>query len=131
MNERYFEGVGRRKTSTARVRLFPGGTGEVIVNDKPGQVYFPRIGDYEAVTAPLRSIGQDGKFNVTIKVEGGGQTGQSEAVRQGVARALLKMNEDLRKPLRRNGYLTRDSREKERKKPGLKKARKAPTYTKR
>ncbi len=131
MNERYFEGVGRRKTSTARVRLFPGGTGEVTVNDKPGQVYFPRIGDYEAVTAPLRSIGQDGKFNVTIKVSGGGQTGQSEAVRQGVARALLKMNEDLRKPLRRNGFLTRDSREKERKKPGLKKARKAPTYTKR
>lgn len=131
MNERYFEGVGRRKTSTARVRLFPGGTGEVTVNEKEGKVYFPRIGDYEAVTAPLRAIGQDGKFNITIKVVGGGQTGQSEAVRQAVARALLKMNEDLRKPLRRNGYLTRDSREKERKKPGLKKARKAPTYTKR
>jgi small subunit ribosomal protein S9 len=113
------------------VRLFPGGTGEVTVNEKTGQVYFPRIGDYEAVLAPLRAIGQDGKFNVTVKVEGGGQTGQAEAVRQGVARALLHMNEDLRKPLRRHGYLTRDSREKERKKPGLKKARKAPTYTKR
>jgi len=131
MSDRYFEGVGRRKTSTARVRLFPGGTGLVTVNEKTGQQYFPRIGDYEAVTAPLRAIGQDGKFNITVKVEGGGCTGQAEATRQGVARALLRMNEDLRKPLRRGGYLTRDSREKERKKPGLKRARKAPTYTKR
>ncbi len=131
MSDRYFEGVGRRKTSTARVRLFPGGTGQVTVNEKPGREYFPRIGDYEAVTAPLRTIGQDGKFNITVLVNGGGQTGQAEATRQGVSRALLKMNEDLRKPLRRAGYLTRDSREKERKKPGLKRARKAPTYTKR
>lgn len=131
MSDRYFEGVGRRKTSTARVRLFPGGTGQVTVNDKPGRDYFPRIGDYEAVTAPLRAIGQDGKFNISVKVSGGGSTGQSEATRQGVARALLRMNEDLRKPLRRGNYLSRDSREKERKKPGLKRARKAPTYTKR
>lgn len=131
MSERFFEGVGRRKASTARVRLFPGGNGLVTVNDKPGRDYFPRIGDYEAVTAPLRTIGQDGKFNVAVKVSGGGTTGQAEATRQGVARALLVMNEDLRKPLRRAGFLTRDSREKERKKPGLKRARKAPTYTKR
>jgi len=131
MNERYFEAVGRRKTSTARVRLFPGGTGQITVNEKPGPEYFPRVGDYARVTAPLRVIGQDGKFNITIKVEGGGATGQAEATRQGVARALLRMNDDLRKPLRRAGYLTRDSREKERKKPGLKRARKAPTYTKR
>ena len=131
MSERYFEGVGRRKTSTARVRLFPGGTGQVTVNDKPGQEYFPRIGDYEAVTAPLRAIGQDGKFNITVKVEGGGQTGQAEAVRQGVARALLDMNEDLRKPLRRHGYLTRDSREKERKKAGQPGARKRFQFSKR
>lgn len=131
MTERYFEGTGRRKTSTARVRLFPGGTGEVVVNEKKGKEYFARIGDYDAVVAPLRAIGQDGKFNITIHVSGGGSTGQAEATRQGVARALLVMNEDLRKPLRRSGFLTRDSREKERKKPGLKKARKAPTYTKR
>jgi small subunit ribosomal protein S9 len=131
MNERYFEAVGRRKTSTARVRLFPGGTGQITVNEKPGPEYFARVGDYARVTAPLRAIGQDGKFNITIKVEGGGATGQAEATRQGVARALLRMNDDLRKPLRRAGYLTRDSREKERKKPGLKRARKAPTYTKR
>src|SRR5574341_1291039 len=123
MSERFFEGVGRRKASTARVRLFPGGNGLVTVNDKPGRDYFPRIGDYEAVTAPLRTIGQDGKFNVAVKVSGGGTTGQAEATRQGVARALLVMNEDLRKPLRRAGFLTRDSREKERKKPGLKRAR--------
>ncbi|MBM4424777.1 MAG: 30S ribosomal protein S9 [Chloroflexi bacterium] len=131
MSDRYFEGVGRRKTSTARVRLFPGGNGQVTVNEKLGREYFARVGDYEAVTAPLRTIGQDGKFNITVVVAGGGSTGQAEATRQGVARALLRMNEDLRKPLRRGGYLTRDSREKERKKPGLKRARKAPTYTKR
>jgi small subunit ribosomal protein S9 len=130
-SERYFEATGRRKTSTARVRLYPGGVGTITVNEKPAREYFARIGDYEAVTAPLRAIGQDGKFNITIKVAGGGSTGQAEATRQGVARALLRMNEDLRKPLRRSGFLTRDSREKERKKPGLKKARKAPTYTKR
>ncbi len=131
MSDRYFEGLGRRKTSTARVRLFPGGQGQVTVNNKAGREYFPRIGDYESVTAPLRAIGQDGKFNISVVVSGGGTTGQAEATRQGVARALLRMNEDLRKPLRRGGYLTRDSREKERKKPGLKRARKAPTYTKR
>ena len=131
MGDNYFQGVGRRKTSTARVRIFPGGEGIVTVNDKPGKEYFSRFGDLQAVTAPLRAVGQDGKFNITVHVGGGGITGQSEAARQGVARALLNMNEDLRKPLRKNGYLTRDSREKERKKPGLKRARKAPTYTKR
>ena len=131
MNDNYFQGLGRRKTSTARVRIFPGGTGAITVNDKPGQDYFSRLGDLEAVTAPLRAVGQDGKFNVSVHVEGGGITGQSVAARQGVARALLRMNPDLRKPLRKNGFLTRDSREKERKKPGLKRARKAPTYTKR
>lgn len=131
MGDNYFQGVGRRKTSTARVRLFPGGDGSVLVNDKPGNEYFSRLGDLEAVVAPLRAIGQEGKFRISVHVAGGGITGQSEAVRQGVARALLKMNEDLRKPLRKHGYLTRDSREKERKKPGLKRARKAPTYTKR
>ncbi|MBI2975904.1 MAG: 30S ribosomal protein S9 [Chloroflexi bacterium] len=131
MSDNYFEGVGRRKTSTARARLFPGGDGTVVVNDKPGQDYFSRLGDLEAVVAPLRAIGQDGKFRITVRVNGGGITGQAEAVRQAVARALLRMNEDLRKPLRKAGYLTRDSREKERKKPGLKRARKAPTYTKR
>jgi small subunit ribosomal protein S9 len=131
MSDNYFQGLGRRKTSTARVRIFPGGTGVITVNDKPGKDYFSRLGDLEAVTAPLRAVGQDGKFNISVHVEGGGITGQSVAARQGVARALLRMNPDLRKPLRKNGFLTRDSREKERKKPGLKRARKAPTYTKR
>lgn len=131
MSDNYFEGVGRRKTSTARVRLFPGGDGSIKVNDRSGNEYFPRVGDFEAVLAPLRAIGQEGKFTISVQVKGGGITGQSEAVRQGVARALLRMNEDLRKPLRKAGYLTRDDREKERKKAGLKRARKAPTYTKR
>src|SRR3990172_5402350 len=130
MGDNFFQGVGRRKTSTARVRLFPGGDGSVLVNDKPGVEYFWRLGDLEAVVAPLKAIGQEGKFRISVHVTGGGITSQSEAVRQGVARALLKMNEDLRKPLRKHGYLTRDSRENERKKPGLKRARKAPTYTK-
>ncbi len=128
---RYFEGLGRRKASTARVRLFPGGTGAVTVNDKPGKQHFSRLGDFEAVNAPLKVVGQGGKFDITIHVDGGGITGQAEAVRHGVSRALLTMNPDLRKPLRKAGYLTRDPRVKERKKPGLKRARKAPTYTKR
>lgn len=131
MSENYFEGLGRRKTSTARVRLFPGGDGTIVVNNRAGREYFGRQGDFETILAPLRTIGQDGKFNITILVKGGGPTGQVEASRQGVARALLRMNDDLRKPLRRGGFLTRDDREKERKKPGLKRARKAPTYTKR
>lgn len=128
---RYFEAVGRRKASTARVRLFPGGTGAITVNERPAKEHFSRAVDYDTVNLPLKVVGQEGKFDITVKVEGGGVTGQAEAVRHGVARALLRMNPDLRKPLRKNGYLTRDPRVKERKKPGLKRARKAPTYTKR
>jgi small subunit ribosomal protein S9 len=126
----YYEGVGRRKTSTARARI-SSGTGTVVCNEKPGNVYFGRLGDLEAVTAPLRVVGMLNRFDVSVQVVGGGQTGQSVAARMAVARALLKMNPDLRKPLRKSGFLTRDDREKERKKPGLKRARKAPTYTKR
>ncbi len=129
--DEYFEAVGRRKSSTARVRLYPGGSGELIVNEKPGEEYFPREGDLIRAIEPLRITGYANNINVTVKVLGGGQTGQSDAVRHGVARALLKLNPDLRPPLRSHGMLTRDSREKERKKPGLKRARKAPTYTKR
>ena len=129
--EEYFEAVGRRKSSTARVRLYPGGSGSLIVNDRPGEEYFPREGDLSRVIEPLRLTGYANSMDVTVKVLGGGQTGQSDAVRHGVARALLQFNPDLRPPLRTHGMLTRDSREKERKKPGLKRARKAPTYTKR
>lgn len=126
----YYEGVGRRKTSSARARLTLG-EGAVVCNDKPGQDYFARQGDLDQVLAPLRAAGLAGKYDVSIHVSGGGQTGQTVASQLAVARALLKLNGDLRKPLRKGGLLTRDPREKERKKPGLKRARKAPTYTKR
>ena len=126
----YYEGVGRRKTSTARVRL-TSGEGAVVCNDKPGPEYFTRQGDMDAVLAPLKTAGLAGKYDVSIHVQGGGLTGQTVASQLGVARALLKLKGDLRKPLRKGNLLTRDPREKERKKPGLKRARKAPTYTKR
>ena len=127
----YYEGVGRRKTSTARVRLYPGGEGTFIVNDRPAEEYFPRLGDMDNLMAPLRAAEQEGRMNITVHVNGGGITGQTGAVRQGIARALLKLDPELRPILRKGGHLTRDARMKERKKPGLKRARKAPTYTKR
>ncbi|NLS78329.1 MAG: 30S ribosomal protein S9 [Chloroflexi bacterium] len=127
---RYYYGTGRRKSAVARVRLYPG-TGEIVVNDKPMDEYFTRDRDRLAVAAPLQQTETVGKFSVIVKVAGGGVTGQSEAVRHGMARALLHADENLRSTLRRAGYLTRDPREKERKKPGLKRARKAPQYTKR
>jgi small subunit ribosomal protein S9 len=130
MANQYYEGVGRRKTSTARARI-SSGSGAVVCNERPGQDYFGRIGDLEAITAPLKAVGMLNRFDLSLKIVGGGVTGQTEAAQMAVARALLKMNPDLRKPLRKGGYLTRDDRMKERKKPGLKRARKAPTYTKR
>jgi small subunit ribosomal protein S9 len=130
MSVQYHEGVGRRKTSTARVRVL-NGSGAFTVNAKPLEQYFPRTGDLEAILAPLRAVGLEGKLDVTVKVEGGGVTGQSGAVQQGLARALVALDEQLRAALRAGGYLSRDPRMKERKKPGLKRARKAPTYTKR
>jgi len=129
MADQYYEGVGRRKAASARVRIYPGGDGTIIVNDKPGQEYLTRLGDLENAIGPLKFV--EGGFNITVKVKGGGDTGQSDAIKLGLARALLKLDEGLRPRLRRAGYLTRDARVKERKKPGLKRARKAPTYTKR
>ncbi len=131
MADRYYEGVGRRKTSTARARIYPGGNGQIVVNDKAANVYFPRQGDLQKVTSPLAATSTEKSLNVTVKVKGGGVTGQTGAVAHAIARALLKMDENWRKELRAAGLLTRDAREKERKKPGLKRARKAPTYTKR
>ena len=130
MAVQYFEGVGRRKTSHARVRVVPG-DGKFVVNEKPGEEYFTRLGDIEPLRATLRAAGLEGKVDVLVKVEGGGVTGQAGAVKHGLARALLAMNPDARPALRSGGFLTRDARAKERKKPGLKRARKAPTYTKR
>ncbi len=127
----YFEGVGRRKESTARVRLMSG-SGVFTVNDRPIEEYFPRTGDMEAIFGPLQATGNDQKtFDITAVVHGGGVTGQTDSVQLGLARALVKLNSDNTALLRKGGFLTRDPRVKERKKPGLKRARKAPTYTKR
>ena len=127
----YYEAVGRRKTATARVRLFPGGDGSIVVNEKPADQYFPRGVDMLTLKGPLQATGTEHRFNISVKVNGGGISGQAGAVRLGIARALLKVDPDLRPVLRKGGYLTRDARAKERKKPGLKRARKAPQYTKR
>jgi small subunit ribosomal protein S9 len=131
MAGQYYEGIGRRKTSQARVRLHTEGTGAITVNDKPVGEYFGRQADAQNVAAPLRLAGVDQRFDVTVKVSGGGDTGQADAVAMGVARALIASDPELKPMLRKAGYLTRDARAKERKKPGLKRARKAPQYTKR
>ena len=131
MSVQYYEGIGRRKESTARVRLMSG-TGRFIVNDRSAEEYFPRIGDLESILGPMGASGQDRTtYDITVVVRGGGVTGQVDSVKLGLARALVKMNPDFTSPLRKGGFLTRDPRIKERKKPGLKRARKAPTYTKR
>jgi small subunit ribosomal protein S9 len=130
MATKYFEGVGRRKESTARVRIIPE-AGTLTVNGKAAKDYFTRLGDLERAFSALRVAGRENDMTVSALVDGGGVTGQTEAVRQGVARALVAMDETLRPALRKEGLLTRDDRMKERKKPGLKRARKAPTYTKR
>jgi len=130
MSAKYYYGTGRRKTAVARVRLYPG-EGSIIINDKPLEEYFPREVDRLHVREPLRVTEMLNQFNVMVKVRGGGISGQAGAVRHGIARALLAANPDLRPVLRQYGFLTRDPRQKERKKPGLKRARKAPQYTKR
>ncbi|BAL98418.1 MULTISPECIES: 30S ribosomal protein S9 [Caldilinea] len=126
----YVEAVGRRKEATARVRLYPG-TGEIIVNDKPANVYFGRALDQMILRQPLVLTGTESSYNISVKVHGGGESGQAAAVRLGIARALCERDPNLRPALKAAGFLTRDAREKERKKPGLKRARKAPQYTKR
>ena len=127
----YYEGIGRRKESTARVRLVTG-SGKFTVNEKEGAIFFPRLGDMDEIMRHFGATGQDARnFDVSVVVSGGGVSGQTEAVRLGIARALVLINQDWTAALRRKGLLTRDARIKERKKPGLKKARKAPTYTKR
>lgn len=131
VTERYIEAVGRRKTSTARVRITPGTKGRFVVNDKDAQKYF--------VTKELQKIVQDAfaktktkaKFDISVHVKSGGIHSQAEAVRHGIARALVKFDEELRSNLKKAGYLKRDPRMKERRKFGLKKARKAPQWSKR
>ena len=127
----YYEGIGRRKAATARVRVFPGGAGKITVNDKDVTEYMPREGDLELMLQPLIVAGVERGYDVSIHVQGGGISGQRDAMKLGLARALLAIDADLKSALREHHLLTRDARVKERKKPGLKRARKAPTYTKR
>lgn len=127
----YYEGLGRRKAATARVRLYPSGDGAILVNNRPVDEYFGREWDLKHLHEPLVVTDNTGRFNVSVHVKGGGITGQAGAIRLGIARALLKVDPEYRPILRRLGLLTRDPRAKERKKPGLKRARKAPQYTKR
>lgn len=131
MASQYYEGIGRRKAASARVRLYPGGTGNFMVNDKDATNYLPRAGDVEIMLEPLRAVTQDGNYDISVHVYGGGISGQRDAIRLGIARALLEVDADFRVQLKPAKLLTRDARVKERKKPGLKRARKAPTYTKR
>jgi small subunit ribosomal protein S9 len=127
----YYEGIGRRKQSTARVRVMSG-TGKFTINDRQVEEYFGRLGDLHAIESPFEAVDfERSRFDVSVHVNGGGVTGQTESVRLGLARAFVKMDENNLPALRKAGLLTRDPRVKERKKPGLKRARKAPTYTKR
>jgi small subunit ribosomal protein S9 len=129
--KRYYQGTGRRKTAIARVRLFQG-NGEFVVNGKNITEYFGQRDLFEReIIRPLELTGNAASFNVLVKVRGGGVAGQVGAVRHGIARALLDLNAELRPTLKKAGLLTRDPRMKERKKPGLKRARKRPQYTKR
>jgi len=127
----YHKALGRRKEATARVRLIPGGSGKITVNGKTLEAFFTVEWNRQSILAPLVSVGANTDYDVSAKVEGGGVAGQAIAVRHGIARCLLLVNEDFRKTLRRAGYLTRDPRAKERKKPGLKRARKAAQWAKR
>jgi len=126
----YIETIGRRKSATARIRLYPG-TGEIVVNDLPANTYFGRALDQMILRQPLSLTGTEATYNISVKVKGGGDGGQASAVRLGIARALCESDPNFRPTLKAAGFLTRDARIKERKKPGLKRARKAPQYTKR
>jgi small subunit ribosomal protein S9 len=124
-------GTGRRKSSVARVRLVPG-SGEVKVNKREGEEYFQQIAGYiQNLKSPLETLGLENEYDILVNAKGGGLTGQSDAIKLGVARALCQLDPENRQPLKTEGYLTRDPRAKERKKYGLHKARKAPQYSKR
>ncbi len=129
-DEHYYHGTGRRKSAVARVRLYPG-QGDIIVNEKPLEQVFSRLYHRNTILQPLEATENTGRFHATVKVAGGGITGWADAIAHGIARALAVADESAHKPLRDQGFLTRDARVKERKKYGLKRARKAPQYTKR
>ena len=126
----YFRGTGRRKTAVAQVKLTTG-NGAIIVNGKPMEERFPSLEHQRVISQPFIATESASKYNAVIKVLGGGVTGQSAAIAHGISRALANADESFKSVLRQNGLLTRDPRAKERKKPGLRRARKAPQYTKR
>ena len=130
-SDRYIEVIGRRKTAVARVRLFTKGDKEFLVNEKPYSKYFQSVQDQETAVSSMKRMKCLDKFRVTVKVKGGGHSSQAEAVRHGTARALVEFNNDFKKHLRKAGFLTRDPRMRERKKFGLKRARRAPQWSKR
>lgn len=121
---KYFAAIGRRKSASAQVRLFPKGTGKITVNNIT-------IKEEPRYVAPLKLVGQFGNTDISVVVSGGGREGQLDAIQHGISRALLKLDEELRTTLKKSGYLTRDPRERERKKPGLKSARRSPQWSKR
>jgi len=129
-DQQYYYGLGRRKSAVARVRLYPG-SGAFVVNGKPLEEVIVRASQRQDLLRPFVATDSLGRFDVQAKVAGGGLTGWTGALRLGIARALTTAEETNRRPLRQRGLLTRDPREKERKKPGLKRARKAPQFTKR
>ncbi len=129
-NQQYYHGTGRRKCAIAQVRIVPG-AGVVVVNGKPLEEALPQPPLRSAILEAFAVSGTTGRFNAMIKVHGGGVAGQADAIRHGIARALVSLDENLKTPLRKAGFITRDPRVKERKKYGLKRARKAPQYTKR
>jgi small subunit ribosomal protein S9 len=130
-NKVMYWGTGRRKSSVARVRLVPG-SGQMTINGKPGDLYLQFNPAYlSAAKAPLETLGLENEYDILVNARGGGLTGQADSIRLGVARALCELDPENRKPLKVEGYLTRDPRAKERKKYGLHKARKAPQYSKR
>ncbi|NUM25350.1 MAG: 30S ribosomal protein S9 [Candidatus Buchananbacteria bacterium] len=127
----YLYATGRRKKAIARVRLYKKGEGKITVNERDFKNYFPTTELQKIVTDPLQAVGKLTEFDITIKVAGGGPVGQAVAVRHGIARVLTVFEADLRKIIKPHGYLKRDPRRKERKKPGLKRARRAPQWAKR
>lgn len=130
-SDRYFEAIGRRKTAVARIRLYTKGDKEFIVNNVPYTEYFDLAEDQENAIASMKKMKCLDKFRVTVKVKGGGHSAQAEAIRHGTARVLVDFNNNFRKRLRKAGFLTRDPRMRERKKFGLKRARKSPQWAKR
>jgi len=130
-SERYIEAVGRRKTAVARVRLFTKGEKEFLVNDKNYKDYFPNFELQKTILTPLEMMNSEDKFRISVKVKGGGVNAQAGAIRHGISRAMIKFNPDFRKRLKKAGLLTRDPRMRERKKFGLKRARRGPQWSKR